>query len=134
MLEFIRKYLGSVVVKVILSLVALTFVLFFGISDVINRLAGKDYVIRMGDVKIGPREFQLQYNKAADLMRRSIGNADTYEKIRPHMLEYFVAQTVDKLMVERIIDVWGLGIDDKTVKLGLLVFAFQSAQNAVSPH
>ncbi|MDR1031508.1 MAG: peptidylprolyl isomerase [Holosporales bacterium] len=133
MLEFIRKYLGSVVVKVILSLVALTFVLFFGISDVINRLAGKDYVIRVGDVKIGPQEFRLQYNKAADLMRRSLGNPDTYEKIRPHMLEYFVAQTVDRLMVERIIDIWGLGIDEKTVKLGLQTSAeFQDGNGQFS--
>ncbi|MDR1365974.1 MAG: SurA N-terminal domain-containing protein [Holosporales bacterium] len=133
MLEFIRKYLGSVVVKVILSLVALTFVLFFGISDVINRLAGKDYVIRVGDVKIGPKEFQLQYNKMADLMRRSLGNSNTYEKIRPHVLEYFVAQTVDKLMVERIIDIWGLGIDDKTVKLGLQTSAeFQDEKGQFS--
>ncbi|MDR1475301.1 MAG: peptidylprolyl isomerase [Holosporales bacterium] len=119
MLEFIRKYLGSVVVKVILSLIALTFVLFFGINDVINRLTGKDYVVRVGSIKVGYQEFQHQYNRTSEFVRKNLSNPDAYERLRPQMLSYFIAQMVERLMIEKIIGGWGLGIDEKTAKFVL---------------
>ncbi|MDR1334562.1 MAG: SurA N-terminal domain-containing protein, partial [Holosporaceae bacterium] len=49
MLEFIRKHSQSMVVKIFLSFLALSFVLFFGITTVIQKLRGKDYVVKIGN-------------------------------------------------------------------------------------
>jgi hypothetical protein len=60
MLEFIRRHSQSIIVKAFLTILALTFVLFFGISDVIRRFIGKDYVVKIGSTKISPMELKIE--------------------------------------------------------------------------
>ena len=67
MLEFIRKHSKSVFVKVLLSVLALTFLFFFGIMDIIRKVTGHDYVVKIANVKIAPEEFKLHKLKAQNM-------------------------------------------------------------------
>ncbi|MDR1561197.1 MAG: SurA N-terminal domain-containing protein, partial [Holosporaceae bacterium] len=52
MLELIRRHSNSIIVKFFLTVLALTFIFCFGISDVIRKIVGKDYIVKIGNVKI----------------------------------------------------------------------------------
>ena len=63
MLEFIRKHSSSLGVKIFLTVLALTFVFWFGISDIIRKVTGKDYIVKIGNIKISPERFKHEKAK-----------------------------------------------------------------------
>ncbi|MCR4623596.1 MAG: SurA N-terminal domain-containing protein [Alphaproteobacteria bacterium] len=79
MLELIRKYSKSIVVKIFLTILAGSFFLFFGFSYVVNKLAGKDYVVKIADVKIHPQVFKYEKNKKLNAVKRRYGEVDDKE-------------------------------------------------------
>ncbi|MDR2766649.1 MAG: SurA N-terminal domain-containing protein [Holosporaceae bacterium] len=76
MLEFIRRHSKSVVVKIFLTVLALTFVLCFGIFDVVRKLAGKDYVVKIGSLRITQAMFMMEKAKKLNILRRRERNLD----------------------------------------------------------
>ena len=76
MLELIRRYSNSIVVKIFLAVLAITFLLSFGISGLINRLLGKDYLVQVGDIKITTHDFQNEKHRKLDLMRSRVKHID----------------------------------------------------------
>ncbi len=120
MLEFIRKYLGSFFVKAVLSLVAFTFILFFGISDVINRFTGKDYFLKVGGVKVNTSQFQVLYNKKLELLRRQAPSSLELDKYSNQIFASVLGELIEELSIEQIFDIWDLAaIDDNIVKFVL---------------
>ena len=91
MLEFIRKHSKSVFVKVLLSVLALTFLFFFGIMDIIRKVTGHDYVVKIANVKIAPEEFKLHKLKAQNMA--STMGLDTKE-ITSTVLHQLIWETV----------------------------------------
>lgn len=85
MLEFIRKHANSLVVKIFLTILALTFVFCFGISDVIRKFTGKDYVVKVGDIKISPEMFKYEKAKRLHNLRDQSQNIDD-SSITSHVL------------------------------------------------
>ncbi|MBO6056577.1 MAG: SurA N-terminal domain-containing protein [Alphaproteobacteria bacterium] len=79
MLELIRKYSKSIVVKIFLTILAGSFFLFFGFSYVVNKLAGKDYVVKIADVKIHPQVFKYEKDKKLNAVKRRYGEVDDKE-------------------------------------------------------
>lgn len=73
MLELIRKYSSSLGVKILLTVLALTFVFCFGISDIIRKITGKDYVVKIGNIKISQEMFKIQKAKK----RNQLSQLDT---------------------------------------------------------
>ncbi|MDR3151834.1 MAG: SurA N-terminal domain-containing protein [Holosporaceae bacterium] len=111
MLEFIRKYSNSLGVKIFLAILALTFVFCFGISDIIRKYVGKDYVVKIGGVKISAPMFELEKAKKFSMLRGYQRNMD--EKAE-------TARVLHQLIWETIVDLeaanLGFIVSDETVK------------------
>lgn len=76
MLELIRRYSSSIFVKAFLGILAATFVFCFGISDIIRRYTGKDYLVKIGNIKISPAIFNLETAKKLNMLRNRSKNID----------------------------------------------------------
>lgn len=79
MLELIRKYSKSIVVKVFLTILAGSFFLFFGFSFVVDKLTGRDYVIKIANKKMSPQIFKYEKDKRLNSIRKRLGDIDTKE-------------------------------------------------------
>lgn len=110
MLSFIRKHSGSVFVKVFLCLIAFTFLFFFGMSDVIRKCTGKDYVIKVGDFKIGPNLLKYEYLKRCERFR-NLGISDENT-----MLGIVINQIIDEQLIDQISKNSGISVSEKLIK------------------
>ena len=79
MLELIRKYSKSIVVKVFLTILAASFFLFFGFSFVVDKLTGRDYVIKIANKKMSPQIFKYEKDRRLNAIKRRYGDMDTKE-------------------------------------------------------
>jgi len=77
MLELIRKYSKSIVVKIFLTILAGSFFLFFGFSYVVEKLKGKDYVVKIANVKIHPQVFKYEKSKRLNAIKRRFNDVDS---------------------------------------------------------
>lgn len=111
MLGFIRKHSGSIWVKVGLCVVASTFLFFFGMSDVINKITGKDYIIKVGKVKIGPNLFKFEIQKRAENLKK-IGVNDEEQ-----LINIVIHQIISEEIMRQMSDKFGLLISDDAVKM-----------------
>jgi hypothetical protein len=111
MLALIRKYSSSIIVKIFLTVLALTFIFCFGISDVIRKFTGKDYLVKIGNVKISPILFKQEKAKKLNMLKSHTRDID----------EKAVATTIlHQIIWENIIDLasaeFGFVISDETMK------------------
>ena len=79
MLELIRKYSKSIVVKIFLTVLAGSFFLFFGFSYVVDKLTGRDYVVKIANKKMPPQVFKYEKNKKLSAMKMRSGDIDDKE-------------------------------------------------------
>ncbi|MCR5225576.1 MAG: SurA N-terminal domain-containing protein [Alphaproteobacteria bacterium] len=130
MLEFIRKHSSSVGVKIFLTVLALTFVFCFGISDIIRKLTGRDYVVKIANLKISPEMFKYEKAKKMNLLR------DKSEKIDDAVLTNAVLHS---LIWENVINnaskEFGFVISDTTMKSYIRGMAlFRDEQGRFNPN
>ncbi|MBO7453872.1 MAG: SurA N-terminal domain-containing protein [Alphaproteobacteria bacterium] len=110
MLELIRKYSKSIVVKIFLTVLAGSFFLFFGFSYVVNKLAGKDYVVKIADVKIHPQVFKYEKEKKLNAIKRRYGETDDKE-LSSTILRQIIWENVINLAAKD----FGIIVSDSTV-------------------
>ena len=111
MLEFIRRHSQSIIVKAFLIILALTFVLFFGISDVIRRFTGKDYVAKIGSAKIDTMKLKIEKTKRIGMLR------DRGQDINGKDLTFAVLhQLIWENIVDQAAHEYGIVISDETIK------------------
>lgn len=110
MLELIRKYSKSIVVKIFLTILAGSFFLFFGFSYVVNKLAGKDYVVKIADVKIHPQVFKYEKEKKLNAIKRRYGETDDKE-LSSTILRQIIWENVISLAAKD----FGIIVSDSTV-------------------
>lgn len=111
MLGFIRKNANSVWVKAGLCLVACTFLFFFGMSDVINKITGNDYVVKVGDVKIGPNLFKFEARRTAERLRKvGVENEDAVVNMTMHKM-------IDDELTKQLMAAYGISVDNDLVKM-----------------
>ncbi|MDR0581063.1 MAG: SurA N-terminal domain-containing protein [Holosporaceae bacterium] len=110
MLEFIRRHSQSIVAKVLLIILVLTFVLFFGIIDVIRRFIGKDYVVKVGNVKISPLELKIEKARRVGMLRelQNVNDKDLTASI--------LHQLIWENIVNQAVDEYGILVSDETIK------------------
>ncbi|MDR0968036.1 MAG: SurA N-terminal domain-containing protein [Holosporaceae bacterium] len=111
MLELIRKHSKSIVVKAFLTVLALTFVLFFGISDVIRRFTGKDYVVKIGNAKISPIDFKNEKARRLGLLR---GRAKDFNEKEATIA--ILHQLIWENIVDQAAGEYGITVSDETMK------------------
>jgi hypothetical protein len=111
MLELIRKYSNSIVVKVFLMVLAVTFVFCFGLSSIIRKYTGKDYLVKIGNVKISLPMFNLEKAKKLNMLRNRSKDVD--EKAESSSI-------LHQIIWENVIDLatsdFGFIVSDETIK------------------
>jgi hypothetical protein len=99
------------VVKAFLIILALTFMLFFGISDVVRRIAGKDYVVKIGNVKIGPMEFKAEKARRIGMLHSQMMDVDE-SKLTVSILHQLIWEN----LVDQASKKYGIVVSDETMK------------------
>ncbi|MDR1375261.1 MAG: SurA N-terminal domain-containing protein [Holosporaceae bacterium] len=111
MLEFIRRHSSSIGVKIFLTILALTFVFCFGLPDVIRKLSGKDYLVKIGKVRISPAAFKQERAKKINMLKSSNRNIDE---------KSLTSGILHQIIWENIIDLasrdFGFIVSDGTMK------------------
>ncbi len=110
MLELIRKYSKSIVVKIFLTILAGSFFLFFGFHFVVDKLTGRDYVVKISNKKMSPQIFKYERDKKLNAIKRRLGDVDTKE-ISSKVLHQIIWENVINLAA----DDFGIIISDPTM-------------------
>lgn len=110
MLSLIRKNADSIWVKGGLCVVASTFLFFFGMSDVVNKITGNDYVLKVGDVKIGPNLFKFELRKRSEKLKK-LGITDENQ-----VLNIVLNQMVNEEIIEQMNNNFGFFVGEDLVK------------------
>ena len=97
--------------KIFLAVLAITFLLSFGISGLINRLLGKDYLVKVGDIQITVHDFQNEKHRTFDMMRSRIKNID--EKAEGRKILY---QMIWESIISLAARDFGINVSDEVVQ------------------
>lgn len=81
MLETIRKYTGSFVVKLLFVVLILSFGV-WGVADVFRPGGGRDWAVRVGDVEIPTQTIRDDYQRELRRLRQTVGEGLTDETAR----------------------------------------------------
>ena len=81
MLELIRKYSNTKAAKVFLGVLTVTFLFCFRITEIIKKYTGKDYLVKIGDLKITPEAFKHEKKKQLDFLRNRLTQVEKVGKI-----------------------------------------------------
>lgn len=111
MLEFIRRSASSAGFKILAGVLACTFLFCFGMFDVINRWTGKDYVVKIGKIKITPALFSLEKAKKLNMLRARQKNID--EKSETNNILH---QIIQNSIINQAFSDFGFSISDNTIK------------------
>lgn len=121
MLALIRKYANSAPVKIFLTILALAFVFCFGISDIIRKVTGKDYIVKIGNIKVSLSIFNLEKNRKHNLL------VERGEKVDDEKTENY--KVLHEIIWDNIIDLaasdFGFIVSEETIKryiAGMSVF------------
>lgn len=111
MLQYIRKKAESRAFKVLAGILAFTFLFCFGMFDVIRRWTGKDYVVKIGKVKISPTMFEVEKAKRLNMLRAQ-GKSVDEEKANLSILHQIIWESVmDQAATE-----FGFKVSDGTIR------------------
>ncbi|MDR2724204.1 MAG: SurA N-terminal domain-containing protein [Holosporaceae bacterium] len=111
MLELIRRHSQSIIVKAFLTILALTFVLFFGISDVIRRITGKDYVVKIGSIKISPLELKIEKARRAAMLKMQ--GKDIEDKNLTYVILH---QLIWESIIDQAAQDYGIVVSEEAIK------------------
>lgn len=110
MLELIRKYSKSIVVKIFLTILAGSFLFFFAFPIIADKLMGKDYVVKIAGVKISPQVFKYEKNKKLGAIKRRSDSIDDKE-ISNKILHQIIWENVISLAAKD----FGVIVSDSTM-------------------
>lgn len=111
MLEFIRRHAHSLVAKVFLTILAGSFFLFFGFSYVVDKIMGKDYIVKISNIKISPQYFKYEKSKRLEaLNKRGAKDVDS-SSITKTVLHQLVWENLINLAAGE----FGLVVSDSTM-------------------
>lgn len=117
MINSIRKFTGSWPAKIILGLVSLSFVLFWGISDVIRKLTHADRVVSVsGGGSVPIEEFQVVYQRNYMLFSKALSNRMDEAHAQTVILQSTIAQYVGELLTDVVLDDYGLLVNEDVVR------------------
>lgn len=111
MLQYIRKKAESKAFKVLAGILAFTFLFCFGMFDVIRRWTGKDYVVKIGKVKISPVMFELEKAKRLNMLRAQGKTVDDKEA-NHSILHQIIWETV----IDQAATDFGFKVSDGTIR------------------
>ncbi|MBE6446934.1 MAG: hypothetical protein E7015_00365 [Alphaproteobacteria bacterium] len=111
MLELIRKYANSIVVKVFLTVLAGSFFLFFGFSYIVDRIKGRDYVIKIASTKISPQAFKIEKMKKLEMLQRISPSKIDDSRVMPSIIHQLIWENILDLAAKE----YGVIVSDSTM-------------------
>ena len=111
MLELIRRYSNSVVVKIFLTILAGSFFLFFGFSYIMDKLTGRDYVVKIGSLKISPQYFKIEKAKRISILQRQSNEDINEQEISSSILHQLIWENV----INQTASNFGIIVSDATM-------------------
>lgn len=116
MLETIRKYTGSFVVKLLFVVLILSFGV-WGVADVFRPGGGRDWAVRVGDVEIPPQTLRDDYQRELRRLRQAVGEGITDETARAFGLpNQVISGVVARTLLDLESDRLGLIVSDEEVR------------------
>lgn len=117
MINSIRKFTGSWPAKIILGLVSLSFVLFWGISDVIRKLTHADRVVSVdGGGSVPIEAFQVAYQRNYMLFSKALSSRMDEAHAQTVILQSTISQYVGELLTDVVLDDYGLLVNEDVVR------------------
>lgn len=110
MLELIRKYSKSIVVKVFLTVLAASFLFFFAFPIIADKLMGKDYVVKIANKKISPQVFKYERDKKVNAIKKRFGDVDVTD-LSSKILHQIIWENVINLAAQD----FGIIVSDSTM-------------------
>ncbi|MDR1235791.1 MAG: SurA N-terminal domain-containing protein [Holosporaceae bacterium] len=111
MLKFIREHSKSRPVKIFLSFLALSFIVSFGISALIQKITGKDYIVKIGKIKISPIEFKIEKARRLGMLRGHMSDANEKDMTANILHQLIRENVIDQAALE-----YGIIVSDETIK------------------
>jgi peptidyl-prolyl cis-trans isomerase D len=97
MLELIRKYSKSIVVKIFLTILAGSFLFFFAFPIIADKLMGKDYVVKISNIKISPQIFKYEKSKKLRAIKRRSKSDEGDKELSSKILHQIIWENVINL-------------------------------------
>lgn len=111
MLELIRRCSNSIVVKIFLTILAGSFFLFFGFSFIVDKLTGRDYVVKIGSLKISPQYFKIEKAKRVSLLQRQSNEDINEQDVSNSILRQLIWENV----INQTANNFGIIVSDATM-------------------
>ncbi|GAB6053978.1 SurA N-terminal domain-containing protein [Magnetospira thiophila] len=116
MLEFIRSRSQSIVIKILFVLLILSFVA-WGVGDFVRGGSGAQAVANIGELSISPIQFETEYRRELENMRRLLGGNFTDEQAK---LMGIPKSVLDRLIERNLLSLasheLGLAVSDNLVR------------------
>lgn len=116
MINKIRKFTGSVVAKVILAAVSLSFILFWGINDVFRRLTHADRIIQVGSSSVDISDFQEQFEKNRVALSTALSGQIDSKKLQSVMIQYTISNFVNDILLNLSVEHYDVLVTDDVLK------------------
>lgn len=111
MLELIRKYSKSIVVKIFLTILAGSFLFFFAFPIIADKLMGKDYVVKISNIKISPQIFKYEKSKKLSAIKKRSKNDESDKELSNKILHQIIWENVINLAAKD----FGILVSDSTM-------------------
>ncbi|MCU0894953.1 MAG: SurA N-terminal domain-containing protein [Rhodospirillales bacterium] len=119
MLETIRKYTGSFVVKLLFVILILSFGV-WGVADVFRPGGGSNWAVRVGDVEIPQQTIRDDYQRELRRLRQALGEGITDETARAFGLpNQVISGVVARTLLDLESDRLGLIVSDEEVRASI---------------
>lgn len=113
MLEALRHFLKTWVAKVLLSLLVLSFGVFFGISDITRNIGVKSYVAKVGSKEITVKEFQKEIYRQTEAISMMMKKRVSLEEIKSSGLEkQILSQMIGRRLIELELEKMNVSVPD----------------------
>ncbi|MCC7167096.1 MAG: SurA N-terminal domain-containing protein [Rhodospirillales bacterium] len=129
MLDVLRQHSKSWVIRILFMLLAISFV-GWGVGDFVRSVGRDDNAIQVGDVKVGVREVQKEFDRDIARLRPLFGGKLTNEQARQMgLLDNTIQQIVSRLLVEEEARNLGVKVNEADLRRQIEILpAFQNEQ------
>jgi len=115
MLDALRKRSGSLVIKIMLALLILSFAA-WGVGDMINQAATPDAAAMVGETVITPQQLQTEYRRDLNRLRQQLGPNFNDEQARQFkVMDAVLGRIVSSKLFEESARSMGVEITDQQV-------------------
>lgn len=135
MLEAIRNYTGSLVVKLLFVVLILSFGV-WGVADVFRPGGGTDWAIEVGDVRIPPQTVRDEYQRELRRLRETVGDMVDQETARAFGLpSEVIGNIVTRTLLDLELNRLNLVVTDDAVRDAVQADPnFQGASGTFDPN